>query len=69
MGFRVSEIVHLKISDIDSQRMQALVQQAKLKKDRYVPLPESVLALLREYYLTYKPKYYLFEGQDECYIL
>jgi len=64
MGLRVSEIVHLKISDIDSHRMQVLIQQAKGKKDRYVPLPECVLGLLRQYYLAYKPTYYLFEGQN-----
>jgi site-specific recombinase XerD len=63
MGLRVSEIVNLKISDIDSQRMQVLVQQAKGKKDRYVNLPESILEQLREYYKQYKPKRYLFEGQ------
>jgi site-specific recombinase XerD len=63
MGLRVSEIVNLKISDIDSQRMQVLVQQGKGKKDRYVNLPESILEQLREYYKQYKPKRYLFEGQ------
>jgi len=64
MGLRVSEIVKLKITDIDSNRMQVLVEQAKGKKDRYVPLPESVLALMREYYKQYKPQEYLFEGQN-----
>ncbi len=62
MGLRVSEIVNLKITDIDSSRMQVLISQAKGKKDRYVNLPESVLDLLRSYYLIYKPKEYLFEG-------
>ena len=64
MGLRVSELVNLKITDIDSSRMQVLVSQSKGKKDRYVKLPESVLDLLRKYYLQYKPKYYLFEGQN-----
>jgi len=63
MGLRVSELVNLKITDIDSKRMQVLISQSKGKKDRYVNLPESVLDLLRKYYLQYKPKYYLFEGQ------
>jgi site-specific recombinase XerD len=62
MGLRVSEIVGLKIEDIDSGRMMVHLRQAKGKKDRYVPLPQSVLELLREYYITYKPKEYLFEG-------
>lgn len=62
MGLRVSEIVQLKIQHIDSGRMQVLVQAAKGKKDRYVTLPESILNELRQYYIQYKPKEYLFEG-------
>ena len=63
MGLRVSEVVNLKISDIDSKRMMVHVVGAKGKKDRYVPLPESLLDRLREYYVRYKPKEYLLEGQ------
>ena len=63
MGLRVSEIVKLKIKDIDSERMQAFIERAKGKKDRYVNLPESILEQLRSYYLEFKPKDYLFEGQ------
>lgn len=63
MGLRVSEIVNLKITDIDSQRMQVFIEQAKGKKDRYVNLPDSILLQLREYFKLYKPKKYLFEGQ------
>lgn len=63
MGLRVSEIVKLKIEHIDSKRMQVLISGAKGKKDRYVNLPEMVLQDLRAYYLAYKPKSYLFEGQ------
>ncbi len=63
MGLRVSELVNLKITDIDSNRMQVLVHQGKGKKDRYVNLPETVLVQLRDYYLEYKPKKFLFEGQ------
>lgn len=63
MGLRVSEIVNLKITDIDSKNMQVLIEHAKGKKDRYVNLPESILEQLRAYYKTYKPKKYLFEGQ------
>jgi len=64
MGLRVSEIVNLKITDIDSGNMQVLLEQAKGKKDRYVNLPESILDELRSYYKEYKPKKYLFEGQN-----
>jgi len=63
MGLRVSEIINLKIEDIDSGNMQVLIQQSKGKKNRYVNLPESILEQLRTYYKEYKPKKYLFEGQ------
>ena len=63
MGLRVSEIVNLKISDIDSGRMLVHIEAAKGKKDRYVVLPSSILDDLRNYYRTYRPKKYLFEGQ------
>jgi site-specific recombinase XerD len=63
MGLRVSEVVNLKISDIDSGNMQVLVERGKGKKDRYVNLPESILGDLRAYYREYRPGNYLFEGQ------
>lgn len=63
MGLRVSELVNIKITDIDSDRMQVLVSRGKGKKDRYAILPESILEELREYYREYKPTEYLFEGQ------
>src|SRR5690606_8596040 len=64
MGLRVSELTNLKITDIDSKRMQVLVQSGKGKKDRYVVLPESILKDLRKYYIENKPKKYLFEGKN-----
>ncbi len=63
LGLRVSEIVNLKIKDIDSNSMQVFIERAKGKKDRYVNLPESILPQLRTYFIEYKPKIYLFEGQ------
>ena len=63
MGLRVSEIVNLKITDIDSSRMLVHIEAAKGKKDRYVTLPSSILDDLRSYYRAYRPKTYLFEGQ------
>ncbi len=63
MGLRVSEIVNIKITDIDSANMQVFIEKAKGKKDRYANLPESILQQLREYYKAYKPKQFLFEGQ------
>lgn len=62
MGLRVSEIVALKITDVDSARMMVHLRCAKGKKDRYVPLPKSALNLMREYFRIFRPKDYLFEG-------
>jgi site-specific recombinase XerD len=62
-GLRVSEIVALKITHIDSGNMQCLIEKAKGKKDRYVNLPESILDQLRDYFKEYRPKEFLFEGQ------
>jgi site-specific recombinase XerD len=61
-GLRVSEIVALKIADIDSKRMTIFVERAKGKKDRVVPLSQVLLKNLREYFKVYRPKKYLFEG-------
>lgn len=64
VGLRVSEIVNLKIEDIDSKRMLIYIKNAKGRKDRIVPLSQKVLVLLRIYYLEYKPLDYLFNGQN-----
>jgi len=63
-GLRVGEALKLKASDIDSRRMLIHIKSAKGKKDRYTLLSNSFLALLRVYYNQYKPKVFLFEGQD-----
>ncbi len=63
MGLRVSEVVNLKLHHIDSSRMVVHIVGAKGKKDRYVPLPRTILEELRSYYGFYKPKIYLLEGQ------
>ncbi len=62
-GLRVSEVVGLKLTDIDSDRMQIFVKSGKGKKDRIVPLSKTILLLLRGYYNEYKPVQWLFEGQ------
>ena len=62
-GLRVSEVVNIKVSDINSDRMQIFIKRAKGKKDRMVPLSKVVLEFLREYYKKYQPKIWLFEGQ------
>jgi site-specific recombinase XerD len=63
VGLRVSEIVNLKIEDIDSKRMLIHIKNAKGRKDRVVPLSKNVLNLLREYFKEYRPTEYLFNGQ------
>ncbi|MFV0566527.1 MAG: tyrosine-type recombinase/integrase [Flavobacteriaceae bacterium] len=63
-GLRIGEAINLKASDIDSKRMLIFIRSAKGKKDRYTILSESFLTMLRDYYRTYRPKDYLFEGQD-----
>jgi integrase/recombinase XerD len=62
-GLRRSELLHLKLKDIDSGRGLIIVRQAKGKKDRVVPLSDKTLHMLRDYFLAYKPKEWLFEGQ------
>lgn len=62
-GLRAGELIDLRITDIDSKRMLIHVKQAKGRKDRVVPLAQSVLELLRTYYLDYRPKEYLFNGE------
>jgi len=63
MGIRVSEIVNLKLTNIDSKQMLVKIESGKGKKDRYVPLPTSILLDLRSYFCAYRPAFYLFEGQ------
>jgi site-specific recombinase XerD len=63
VGLRVSEIINLKITDIDSSRMIIYIKNAKGRKDRIVPLSQTILTTLREYYKEYKPTEYLFNGQ------
>ncbi|MDA3780214.1 MAG: tyrosine-type recombinase/integrase, partial [Bacteroidales bacterium] len=63
VGLRVSEVINLKINDIDSNRMIINVYQGKGSKDRIVPLSQNILELLRNYYKQYKPNEYLFNGQ------
>jgi site-specific recombinase XerD len=61
-GLRRSEVCHLKVRDIDSQRMILRVQQGKGRRDRDLPLSPTLLAALREYYRWMRPQTYLFPG-------
>jgi integrase/recombinase XerD len=62
-GLRLSEATHLKISDIDSQRMQLNIQSGKGKKQRQVPLSPRLLTALRAYWQKHHPKTLLFPGK------
>ena len=59
-GMRRSELAHLKVGDIDSQRMIIRVVAGKGGKDRDLPLSPALLETLREYWRWRKPKLYLF---------
>ena len=61
-GLRISEVVHLKPPDIDSQRMVIRVEQGKGQKDRYVMLSPKLLESLRNWWRVAKPKSWLFPG-------
>ncbi len=62
-GLRISELINLKVKDIDSNRMQIRIQQSKGKKDRYTLLSKKTLITLRQYFKEYHPKVWLFEGE------
>jgi len=64
-GLRRSEVAHLKVRDIDSQRMLLRVDQGKGGRDREVPLSPTLLAALREYYRWMRPQTYLFPGTQD----
>jgi integrase/recombinase XerD len=62
-GLRRSELLNLNLSQVDSRRKLLIIKQSKGRKDRVVPLSEKIIIMLREYYLAFKPKHFLFEGQ------
>jgi site-specific recombinase XerD len=61
-GMRLKEMRFVKISDIDTERMQVRIRQGKGNKDRYVVLSRYIKTKLPDYLSTYKPEKYLFEG-------
>ena len=64
-GLRASEVTHLKVTNIDSQRMCIRVEQGKGMKDRYLPLSPRLLAQLRDYWRRYRPPVWLFPGHPQ----
>lgn len=70
-GLRISEVINLKIKDIDSKKMIVLIWEGKGDEDRKVPLPEKLLDRLREYIKVNRknkpmPEEYLFTGQNNA---
>jgi site-specific recombinase XerD len=62
-GLRLQEGTHLQVADIDSARMMIHVRHGKGAKDRYVPLPERTLQLLRQYWTTHRNPVLLFPAE------
>ncbi len=62
-GLRRSELLNIRIKDVQSERNILLIQQSKGKKDRIVPISNKLINELRNYYKMYKPRIWLFEGQ------
>jgi integrase/recombinase XerD len=63
-GLRVSEVVALKVSDIDSERMLLRIEQGKRRKDRLAMLSPQLLELLRDWWRVGRPQVWLFPGQN-----
>ncbi len=63
-GLRRSELIHLKLSNLDSKRMTLTVVDGKGRKDRVLPLSKGLLDLITRYYKAYRPMVYLIEGQS-----
>lgn len=63
-GLRLKEGLHLQVSDIDSDRLQIHVRHGKGGKDRYVPLPECTLNMLRQYWATHRHPEWLFPASN-----
>lgn len=63
-GLRISEVANLKLSDIESKNMRIKVREGKGDKDRYTLLGETNYEVLKEYWLEYRPKEYLFPGME-----
>jgi len=62
-GLRLSELVSLKVRDIDGERQLLRVEQGKGAKDRLVPLSDTLLAQVRAYWRLFRPCQWLFPGR------
>lgn len=62
-GLRISEVIGLKVSDIDSKRMVLRIEQGKGQRDRYVMLSPQLLEVLRHWWKVARPEHWLFPGE------
>jgi len=62
-GLRISELLNLRLSDIDIDRKQITIRQGKGRKDRYIVLADSIFPMLANYLTTYAPLVYFTEGK------
>lgn len=62
-GLRCGELLRLEPQHIDSKRKLVIIKRSKGRKDRVVPLSDKILNMLRDYWVIYQPKNFLFEGQ------
>lgn len=65
-ALRVSECINLKVQDISKTKNVIKIVNGKGNKDAFVPIPSATKELLRLYYQQYKPKEYLFQGQENA---
>lgn len=63
-GLRRSELLNLRLDDVNSNRHMLVILNSKGKKDRIIPISDKTIDMLREYYKKHKPKEWLFEGAN-----
>ena len=61
-GLRVSEVTELKTANIDFQKMRILIEKAKGRKDRVLPIPKVLLKEMKKYRMSYLPGQFFIEG-------
>ena len=63
-GLRIGELINLRLSDLDLDRRQVFIKKAKGRKDRYVSMAITIIPLLHNYYNSYLPQTYVFNGTE-----